>query len=126
LDWDHVPVSFENLADLIQRVERGEVNLQTAKSVLGEMIRKRITAAQIIDDKGLVQIYDVQIIRKVIQTVITENPKEVESYLAGKETLLQWFFGQVMRKTGGQASPGAVKAELAVQLTLLKDNQSSD
>ena len=48
LDWDHIPVSFEDLADLIQRVERGELKLQTAKSVLGEMIRKGITAAQII------------------------------------------------------------------------------
>ncbi len=126
LDWDHVPVAVEDLADLIQRVERGELNLQTGKSVLGEMIRKGITAAQIIKEKGLVQIHDVQIIKKAIQTVITENPKEVASYLAGKEALLQWFFGQVMRKTGGQASPEAVKAELEAQLTILKNDQSSD
>jgi aspartyl-tRNA(Asn)/glutamyl-tRNA(Gln) amidotransferase subunit B len=126
LDWDHIPVSFENLADLIQRVERGEINLQTAKSVLGEMIRKGLNAARIIEEKGLAQIHDVKIIREAIQTVITENPKEVESYLAGKETLLQWFFGQVMRKTGGQASPGGVKKELDAQLINLKNNQSSD
>ena len=63
LDWDHVPVRVEDLADLIQRVERGELNLQTAKSVLSEMIRKGITAAQIIEDKGLVQIHDVQVIK---------------------------------------------------------------
>ena len=126
LDWDHVPVSFENLADLIQRVERGELNMQTAKSVLGEMIRKGKTAARIIEEKGFVQIHDVQIIKKAIQTVITENPKEVASYLAGKETLQQWFFGQVMRKTSGQASPEAVKAELEYQLIILKNAQSSD
>jgi aspartyl-tRNA(Asn)/glutamyl-tRNA(Gln) amidotransferase subunit B len=126
LDWDHVPVSFENLADLIQRVERGEVNLQIAKSVLGEMIRKGKTAARIIEEKGLVQIHDIQIIKKAIQAVIAENPKEVASYLAGKETLLQWFFGQVMRKTGGLASPEAVKAELEAQIIRLKNAQSSD
>ena len=63
LDWDHVPVRVEDLADLIQRVERGELNLQTAKSVLSEMIRKGITAAQIIEEKGLVQIHDVQVIK---------------------------------------------------------------
>ncbi len=126
LDWDHVPVSFENLADLIQRVERGELNLQTAKSVLSEMIRKGISAARIIADKGLVQIHDVQVIRNTIQAVIKENSKEVASYLAGKETLQQWFFGQVMRKTGGQASPEAVKAELEYQLLILKNAQSSD
>ena len=100
--------------------------MQTAKSVLSEMIRKGITAAQIIEDKGLVQIHDVQVIKDKIQDVIKENPKEVASYLAGKETLLQWFFGQVMRKTGGQASPEAVKAELEAQLIRLRNDQSSD
>jgi len=125
-DWNHIPVSFNDLADLIQRVERGELNLQTAKSVLGEMISKRKTAAQIIEEKGLIQIHDVQVIKNIIQAVITENPKELSSYLAGKETLLQWFFGQVMRKTGGQASPSVIKAELVTQLNALKKDQSSD
>jgi aspartyl-tRNA(Asn)/glutamyl-tRNA(Gln) amidotransferase subunit B len=41
--------------------------------------------------------------------VLNENPSEVEKYLAGKETLLQWFVGQVARATKGKADPALTK-----------------
>jgi len=126
LDWDHVPISSGDLSDLIHRVERGELNLQTAKSVFSEMVKTGKTASQIIENKGLAQIHDLSIIHNAIQAVLVENPKEVELYLAGKETLFQWFFGQVMGKTRGQASPGVVKGELEAQLIGLKNAKSSD
>jgi len=46
--------------------------------------------------------------------VLNDNPSEVEKYLAGKETLLQWFMGQVARLTKGKADPNVTR-ELLVK-----------
>ena len=43
---------------------------------------------------------------------LNDNPKEVELYLAGKETVLQWFMGQVARATKGKADPNVTKGLL--------------
>ncbi len=126
LSWDAIPVTPENLAELISRVYRGELNLQTARMILSEMIETGKDARQIVEKKGLKQIHDSTIIGNAIADVFEQNQEEVESYLAGKETLAQWFFGQVMAKTRGQASPAVVKYELEDRLRLLKQTQSSD
>jgi aspartyl-tRNA(Asn)/glutamyl-tRNA(Gln) amidotransferase subunit B len=126
LGWDAIPVSAADLASLISRVEKGELNLQTAKTVFGEMFATGKNADQIISEKGLKQIHDNSAISLAIRSVLAENPKELESYLAGKETLSQWFFGQVMSKTRGQAAPAVVRVELEKQLNQLKTAKSSD
>ena len=53
--------------------------------------------------------------RKRLAKILNDNPKEVEQYLAGKETLLQWFMGQVARATKGKADP-TVARELLVKV----------
>jgi aspartyl-tRNA(Asn)/glutamyl-tRNA(Gln) amidotransferase subunit B len=126
LDWNHIPVTAEHLADLIRRVTNGEINLQTAKTTFGEMVETGKTSETIIQEKGLKQISDSSMISQIIQSVLKENSEEIRSYLAGKDTLAQWFFGQVMGKTRGQASPLIVKQELDRQLQALKDRDSSD
>jgi aspartyl-tRNA(Asn)/glutamyl-tRNA(Gln) amidotransferase subunit B len=126
LSWDAIPVTPENLADLISRVNRGELNLQTARMILSEIIETGKDAGLIVEEKGLKQIHDSTIIGDAIAEVFEQNQEEVESYLAGKETLAQWFFGQVMAKTRGQASPAVVKNELEERLRLLIQAQSSD
>ncbi len=67
LDWDAIPVSAVNLAGLISRVEQGELNLQTAKTVFGEMFATGRNADQIINEKGLKQIHDNSAISIAIQ-----------------------------------------------------------
>ena len=49
------------------------------------------------------------------------NPHELDAYLAGKENLLNFFFGQVMRSAGGKANPQMVRTELVRQLNALKE-----
>ncbi|MBA4421383.1 MAG: Asp-tRNA(Asn)/Glu-tRNA(Gln) amidotransferase GatCAB subunit B [Anaerolinea sp.] len=125
LDWDCLPIVPGYFADLITLVRRGDINLLTAKTVLSEMLDTGKQPKVIIEQKGLMQIEDGDVIATAVHSVLQGNPKEVANYLAGKETLAQWFFGQVMAKTGGQASPGVVKRELERQLFRLK-NELSD
>jgi aspartyl-tRNA(Asn)/glutamyl-tRNA(Gln) amidotransferase subunit B len=118
------PVSPQALDDLLTRLGRGEINMLTAKSVLAEMYSSGRSAESIIAARGLRQISDTGSIAGLVSGVIAAHPQEVASYLAGKETLSNWFFGQVMRQAKGQANPQLLQAELARQLAGLKDPES--
>ena len=57
---------------------------------------------------------------EMIEAVLDENPEQVAAYLGGKESLLNWFFGQVMRAAKGQANPQIVREMLNQQLARRK------
>jgi len=59
----------------------------------------------IVETEGLAQVSDDSAIRAVCEEVVTENPGEVAAYRGGKEGLIGWFVGQVMRKMRGKADP---------------------
>ena len=73
-------------------------------------------AEKIIEQRGLAQISDTEHIRSVVLQVLDDHTDQVEAYFNGKETLFDWFLGQVMRQTGGKANPRIVKSELEKQL----------
>ena len=104
------------LAELLTSLSAGEVNQNTAKSVLEEMLKSGKSAAEIISSKGLKQISDTETISKLVQQVLKEHPKELNTYLNGKDTLANWFFGQAMRAARGKANPQIIRAELEQQL----------
>jgi Asp-tRNA(Asn)/Glu-tRNA(Gln) amidotransferase B subunit len=55
----------------------------------------------------------------MVRSVLEAHPEEVDAYLDGKEGLLNWFFGQVMRTTGGKANTSMIREELLHQLSEL-------
>jgi aspartyl-tRNA(Asn)/glutamyl-tRNA(Gln) amidotransferase subunit B len=63
---------------------------------------------------------DADTISGLVRQVLTENPAELTSYLNGKETLSNWFFGQVMRRAQGQGNPQVIRGELERQLVDIK------
>ena len=70
--------------------------------------------------KDLKQVSDGNLITDLVSKTLEENSGEVQSYLAGKETVSNWLFGQVMRSAQGKANPQVVKEELKRQLENLK------
>jgi aspartyl-tRNA(Asn)/glutamyl-tRNA(Gln) amidotransferase subunit B len=119
--FEDVRVTPPQLAGLLRSIARGEINLTTAKAVLAEMLESGRPASAIIQAGGLQQISDADLIAGLVRQALEANPQEVKSYLAGKETLSNWFFGQVMRQAKGQANPQVVRAELERQLKGFKD-----
>ncbi len=109
-------VSPEALAELVGLVASGEINPSTGKTVLAEMFQSGKGAAEIVAARGLKQVSDETFIADIVRQVLQENPKEVASFKAGKQTVANWLFGQVMRKAGGKANPAVVRAELERQL----------
>ncbi len=53
----------------------------------------------------------------VIEKILAANEAQVEQYRSGKEGLLGFFVGQVMRETGGKANPKVVNERLRERLT---------
>ncbi|MCJ7626375.1 MAG: Asp-tRNA(Asn)/Glu-tRNA(Gln) amidotransferase subunit GatB [Anaerolineaceae bacterium] len=113
---DRIKVEPAMLAGLLSSVNRGAININTAKSVLGEMLRSGRSAECIIKDGGLQQIFDEDTIMRVVKHVIEENPDALASYQSGKETIQNWFFGQAMKAAKGKANPQMLQAELERQL----------
>jgi len=114
--FENLRLTPAGLSDLLVRLTKGEVNAATAKVVLAAMLEKGGSAGEIIKSQGLQQTSDQDLIASLVAQVLQENPAELESYRNGKETLANWFFGQVMRMAGGKANPGVVREELARQL----------
>lgn len=109
-------VQPKDLADLLTMVTTGKINQNTAKAVLTEMFATGQPAAGIVEAKGLAQVSDTGFISKIVSEALAENAGEVTSYKAGKITVANFLFGQVMRKAGGKANPQVVRTELERQL----------
>ncbi len=108
------------LGELLHMVVQGEVNLPTARAILVEMLETGKSAASIAQAGELRQISDSGVIAGLVRRTLEANPQELRSYLGGTDTLLNWFFGQVMRQAKGQANPQVVRQELEKQLGEMK------
>jgi aspartyl-tRNA(Asn)/glutamyl-tRNA(Gln) amidotransferase subunit B len=107
------------LADLIRMVVQGEINQNTAKNVLAEVLETGKAIDEIVSTSGLRQISDEAIISQLVEHVLSENPEQVKALLGGKEGIVRWLFGQVMRAAQGRANPQIIQSELDRQLLKL-------
>ncbi len=105
-----------DLAELLNRIQDGTISGKIAKEVFEAMWAGEGSADEIIEAKGLRQITDSSAIEKIVDAVIAANPAQVEQYQAGKDKLLGFFVGQVMKETGGKANPGQVNEILKSRL----------
>jgi aspartyl-tRNA(Asn)/glutamyl-tRNA(Gln) amidotransferase subunit B len=108
------PVRAEALGELVGLVAKGQLTGKLAKDVLSKMLESGESAAAIVEREGLKAISDTGELEKIVEDVIAGNPKQVEQYKSGKTTLVQFFIGQVMKATRGQADPGTA-AEIVRQ-----------
>ena len=110
------PVSAPHLAEMLKMIDDGIISGKIAKSVFEEMYRSGKRAEEIVKEKGWVQVTDFAEIERIVEQVLSANPKEVEAYRKGKEKLFGFFVGQVMKATQGKASPQLVNDLLKKKL----------
>jgi aspartyl-tRNA(Asn)/glutamyl-tRNA(Gln) amidotransferase subunit B len=101
-----------DLADIVQMVDRREINAPTGKALLDKVELTGQRPAELVAKEGLTQVADSQALRALAEAVLAENPDQVASYRNGKVTLIGWFVGQTMRKSGGKADPNVVRQVL--------------
>lgn len=111
------PVSAEHLTGMIQRILDNTISGKIAKQVFEAMAAGEGNADTVIENKGLKQITDSSAIEAIIDEVIANNTGQVEQYRAGKEKLLGFFVGQVMKASRGKANPGQVNQLLKQKLS---------
>jgi aspartyl-tRNA(Asn)/glutamyl-tRNA(Gln) amidotransferase subunit B len=102
------PVGPAALADLVALIERGAISSHTGKTVFEKMWATGKSAAAIVDEEGLAQISDESALAAAIEQVMAAHPGPVTQYRAGQTKVLGFLVGQVMKATGGKASPALV------------------
>ncbi len=115
-DIQNFPVKPSELGALIRLINDGVISGKIAKTVFEEMAQSGKSAVAIVKEKGLLQISDADEIQIIVAEVLEKNPSEVEKYLAGKEQILGFLVGQVMKATRGQANPKLVNEALQAAL----------
>ncbi|MDH5671293.1 MAG: Asp-tRNA(Asn)/Glu-tRNA(Gln) amidotransferase subunit GatB [Myxococcales bacterium] len=103
-----LPLSAAALSELLALLEAGSISGKMAKGVLAEMIASGKPAAKIVEEQGLSQVSDSALIEEVVRKVVDGSPDNVAAYRAGKQNVVGWFVGQVMKETRGQANPRMV------------------
>jgi len=116
VDIDQSPVTPAQLTGLIERIADNTISGKIAKEVFEAMWQGEGSADEIIDNKGLKQITDSSAIEGLIDEVIAANPDQVEQFRAGKEKVLGFFVGQIMKQSRGKANPGQVNQMLREKL----------
>jgi aspartyl-tRNA(Asn)/glutamyl-tRNA(Gln) amidotransferase subunit B len=109
-------VSPERLAELLGLLESGEISAASAKELLEAMLDSAAPAAQLVKERGLGKLRDAGALDGVVDEIVSGNPSQVALYRSGKTQTFGWFVGQVMKKTGGRADPGQVRAALEAKL----------
>ena len=109
-------IAAGDLSGLLDRITDNTISGKIAKEVFDAMWAGEGTADEIIEARGLKQITDTSAIEAVVDEVIAANPTQVAEYQAGKDKLIGFFVGQVMKETGGKANPGQVNAILKKKL----------
>ena len=110
------PVSAGQLGGLVDRVADKTLSRRIAKEVFEIMFESGQDADAIIEERGLKQVSDSGAIDAVVDQVIADNPDKVAAYKGGKEQLIGWFVGQVMKASQGKANPQMANEALKKKL----------
>ncbi len=104
------------LVEIIDMVDEKKITTNTAKSLLDQVEATGNAPVEIVERENLAQVSDEGALRQVIADVIAGNPDQVKTYRAGKESVIGWFVGQVMRESKGKANPQLVQELLREML----------
>ena len=116
VELSDVPVSAAQLGSLINRVDDGTLSGKLGKQVFDGLWAGEGEVDDIIEARGLKQITDTGAIESMIDEVIAANPSQLAEYRAGKEKLLSFFVGAVMKASKGKANPAQLNQILREKL----------
>jgi len=108
MDIDKTPVNAEAFATLLSRIKDNTISGKIAKDVLDAMWNGEGNADEVIENKGLKQITDSGAIEAFVDEVIANNPSQFEELKGGKDKMMGFFVGQVMKMSKGKANPAQV------------------
>ncbi len=108
IEIDNISVGAEAFALLLVRIKDNTISGKIAKDVLDAMWNGEGSADEVIESKGLKQITDTGAIEAFVDEVIANNPSQFEELKGGKDKMMGFFVGQVMKMSRGKANPAQV------------------
>ena len=105
LEPENVPFTAEQLAKMIELIDKGTISSAIAKKVLTELFENPKDPEVIIKEKGWIQISDEGAIKEVVMKILENNPQSVADFKGGKDKALGFLVGQAMKETKGKANP---------------------
>ncbi|WP_409252716.1 Asp-tRNA(Asn)/Glu-tRNA(Gln) amidotransferase subunit GatB [Bacillus sp. SCS-153A] len=115
-ELEDLPMTPEGLAGMIKLIQDGTLSSKMAKKVFKELVENGGDPAQIVKEKGLVQISDEGELLKIVTATLDDNPQSIEDFKNGKDRALGFLVGQIMKKTKGQANPPMVNKLLVEEM----------
>ena len=109
----------KTLARLIESVQTGALNRNTAVKVFDAVFADDADVDAYVKAHGLEQVSDAGLVAGVVDKVLAANPKSIQDFKAGKEKAFGFLVGQVMRELKGQASPQVVNQTIREKLEQL-------
>jgi len=109
-------ISADDYAGLLDELHAATVSRKVAKQILDDMWESGDQAKAIIEQQGLGQISDSSALTVLIDELIANHPEQVASYRGGNEKMFNFFVGQIMKQTKGQANPVQTKQLLEDKL----------
>jgi len=117
LEIEQSPISMKGIAEGADLLETGVISSKMLKDLFDLCFERRKDFAAVYEDEGRpAQSRDTSAIEKFLDEVIAANPKQVEQYRGGKKNVAQFFVGQVMKLSKGQANPQLVNQLVAKKL----------
>ncbi|MCP4754337.1 MAG: Asp-tRNA(Asn)/Glu-tRNA(Gln) amidotransferase subunit GatB [Proteobacteria bacterium] len=107
-DIRNCKVTAGKLADMLKLIENGTISGKIAKTVFEDIFRTGRDAETVVEEKGLKQVSDEGELSDLCQQILMDNTPQVEQYKAGKDKVMGFFVGQVMKRTKGKANPQVV------------------
>lgn len=112
LTFDNPPIAAEKLAILLKKLNDNSLSNTHAKKIFNQLLTTTQEINELIAAEQSTQLADTSELEAIIRTIIHENPQQVADYRAGKDKLLSFFVGLVMKQTKGTADPSVVSALL--------------
>ncbi len=117
------PVSPARLGSLLGLIADGTISNKIAKEVFAHMLTDGSDPIEIVKQNNLLQISDSGQIRLLIEKIVDLHPAQLQEYFEGKDKVLGFFVGKVMKESGGKANPQIVNETLKEVLTKHKEKK---
>jgi aspartyl-tRNA(Asn)/glutamyl-tRNA(Gln) amidotransferase subunit B len=113
---EQCPLPAARLGGLLAKLSSGEINGKIAKQVFEAMYGSGESCEEVIARLGLKKMDDSSALVPIIDAILAQHPEQVAQFQAGQDKLLQFFIGQVMRATRGQADAAVLQSLLTARL----------
>lgn len=110
-------ISKKDLCEIIDLIIDNKISRLNGKHIIEKMLKgDKRNPLQIVKDENMIQVSDISSINEIIIKIISENPKEVESYKSGNKRVFKYFMGEIMKESKGKLDPKLCSKELKKQL----------